>query len=390
MHIDVIVKYFYPVAAGIETNILETYGVLVEQGWTVTVHTSKDTLTEKNHLADTETLRGIGIKRYPYRWWSFWPRIDWQKTNLVCMHNFNVIPHAFIMVYAAFLKLIGRKHFALMLTPHGGFNPEWSIFSKPVAFVKKTYHYTLGVLLINMAVDGVRAVSEWEHREIASKRVQNDRIITISNGIEDEAYGDVEGQASEEIKRRVSGFGRYVIQIGRIYMIKNYEAVVRAFLRLPADLKFVIVGPVGDRAYETNLKRMIAELGLADRVIFMGVVRGVDKYYLIKKAEMMAHMALWESYCNVVHEGLSQGLVCIVSNVYALPYLVKDGVNGYCLNPHDDRALAEKISFVLEHKNDSAIVEMKKRNRAYGLADSWRSVASRMEDFYKNAVAGVR
>jgi len=122
----------------------------------------------------------------------------------------------------------------------------------------------------------------------------------------------------------------------------------------------------------------------------MGVVRGVDKYYLIKKAEMMVHMALWESYCNVVHEGLSQGLVCIVSNVCALPYLVKDGVNGYCLDLHDDTELAEKISFVLEHKNDSTLAAMKKRNREYGLEDSWRSVAHRMEGFYKDALASVR
>ena len=40
--IHVITKYFYPVAAGIETNILETYSVLVKKGWDVTVHTSKD------------------------------------------------------------------------------------------------------------------------------------------------------------------------------------------------------------------------------------------------------------------------------------------------------------------------------------------------------------
>lgn len=38
--IDIVVKYFYPVAAGIETNVLETYSVLVKMGWDVTVHTS--------------------------------------------------------------------------------------------------------------------------------------------------------------------------------------------------------------------------------------------------------------------------------------------------------------------------------------------------------------
>ena len=37
--IDIVVKYFYPVTAGIETNIMETYRFLVENGWDVTLHT---------------------------------------------------------------------------------------------------------------------------------------------------------------------------------------------------------------------------------------------------------------------------------------------------------------------------------------------------------------
>ena len=36
-HIDVITKYFVPVVAGIETNILETYSVLVQKGWKVLI-----------------------------------------------------------------------------------------------------------------------------------------------------------------------------------------------------------------------------------------------------------------------------------------------------------------------------------------------------------------
>ena len=40
--LHVITRYFYPVAAGIETNILETYSILASRGWDITIHTSKD------------------------------------------------------------------------------------------------------------------------------------------------------------------------------------------------------------------------------------------------------------------------------------------------------------------------------------------------------------
>ena len=93
-------------------------------------------------------------------------------------------------------------------------------------------------------------------------------------------------------------------------------------------------------------------------------------------------MALWESFCNVVHEGLSQGLVCIVANAYALPYLIKDGVNGYLVDTFDSNELAAKINYVLQNTNSQKILSMKKLNQQLGLKDSWNNVAEKMNQLY--------
>jgi glycosyltransferase involved in cell wall biosynthesis len=388
--IDIVVKYFYPVAAGIETNIMETYSVLADKGWDVTVHASCDILTKKNCLPKEDTLRGIKIKRYPFRWYGYWPDIPWGETDLVCLHNFNIVPHGFIMLWSIILKIMHKKCFGLMLTPHGGFNPEWSIFPRVPGFLKRTYHYSLGALLINISVDGVRAVSEWECKEMIAHGLRPERVRVIDNGIEDEAYWDVDAKASENIKKQVKDFGRYIIQIGRIYGIKNYETTILALRDIPPDVKFIIAGPVGDGKYLRYLKELIRSLGFEDRVVFFGVIRGVDKYYLIKHAEMMVHMALWESFCNVVHEGLSQGLVCVVANNTALPYLIKDGVNGYCIETKNSSQVAEKVSFVLANKGSQSIRDMEKRNRVFGLENSWRDVASKMDEWYRQTVETIQ
>lgn len=382
-NVAVVEKYFYPVAAGIETNILETYSVLVRDfGWNVSIHTSKDTLTEKNVLKDLDEHRGIKVFRQPFRWYGYFPKIDYQKVDAVCLHNFNVAPHFFIMLYTLFLKLIGKKNYVLILTPHGGFNPEWRIFPSWIAFVKKLYHFTFGTFLINLSVDGMRAVSEWEKEEIIKKGVSPKIVRTISNGLEDEAYVDVDQEASADIKNKVELFGRYIIQIGRIYMIKNYETTLKALTKTPADVKYVIAGPVGDEKYFSKLKKMIADLNLSDRVVFIGVVRGVDKYFLIKHAQMMVHMALWESFCNVVHEGMSQGLVCIVANNTALPLLIKDRVNGFCVETMDHEEAASKINYVLDNQDSQDVLQMKNVNKKIGSEMSWRKVAAKMNDFY--------
>ena len=388
-NVHVVVKYFYPVAAGIETNIMETYSVLAKKGWNITIHTSLDILTKKNCLSDEEEIRGLHVKRYPFTWFGYWPKIDWSSADVVCLHNFNIVPHLYIFLYTLWLKMRGKKNFALILTPHGGFNPEWSIFPRLIAPVKSLYHYTVGAWLTNISADGVRAVSLWERNAMIDKGLDEKKVAIIDNGLEDEAYVDIDAEASEDIQKQVSVYGRYLIQIGRVYPIKNYETVIYALPKLPDDVKYVIAGPVGDEKYLAYLESIITELGLQERVIFAGVIRGVDKYYLIKHAEMMVHMALWESFCNVVHEGLSQGLVCIVANNTALPLLVKDGVNGYCIETKDSDAVAEKIQFVLDNKMSDTIVAMEQRNREYGLKNSWQEVACRMKDFYETVLKHI-
>lgn len=380
--IHIVVKYFYPVAAGIETNILETYSILAKKGWRILLHTSQDTLTEKNVLKKQDDIRGIRVRRYPFRLWGYIPRIPWQTTDIVCIHNFNIVPHSYIMVYTLILKLFGRKRYSLVLIPHGGYNPEWSVFPKFQGFIKRTYHKTVGKWLINLSVDGIRAVSDWEKNALIAEGIKPGLVTMISNGIEHEAYADVDRLASVKIKETVKKIGSYIIQIGRIYPIKNYETTIRALALLPNNIKYVIAGPLADESYIRSLNKLISELKLEDRVIFAGVIRGIDKYYLIKHAEMMVHMAIWESFCNVVHEGLSQGLVCIVANNTALPLLIKDGIHGYCVDTHDYKAVADKIKYVINTKTSKEITEMIERNRIFGLKHSWKSVAYSLEKFY--------
>src|SRR3989338_11132577 len=141
--VDVIAKYIYPIAGGIETNIMQTYTVLKDTfGWDVTIHTTADSYLEKNIFPLEETINNLKIRRYPSGWFGFSPSIDWYNADVIALHNFDVFFVRFLFK-TYLIKLFGKKKFALIVTPHGGFNPEWSIF-KPVAReIKKLYTYTL-------------------------------------------------------------------------------------------------------------------------------------------------------------------------------------------------------------------------------------------------------
>ncbi|MCK5061413.1 glycosyltransferase family 4 protein [Candidatus Parcubacteria bacterium] len=382
--IDIVMKYFYPVTAGIEITVMETFSRLASAGWKVRVHTSRDTYLEKNVLSGNENIKGVEIKRYPWSIFGFWPDIDWKKSDMLVLENFNIFPHFQIMAFTWVLKIIKKKNFSLILTPHGGYTPEWRVFGVISRNIKRIYHQTIGACMINKCVDKIHAVSTWEKKEMIPFGISPEKIVVVENGLEDEAYADFEEKVSKEFKRVIKGYGKYILQIGRVHRIKNHKTVIRALAKLPKDINYVITGPIHDDKYKQELDELIKSLELEEQIIFSGIIKGAEKYYLIKNALAMVHMALWECYCGVVLEAMSQGTMCVVSEDSAFPYLYKDKFNGYNLKAKDHKAAANAINNIIEYPDSREHKAIKQRNLDYANNHSWNAMVERLKDFYLN------
>jgi len=380
--LHVITKYFLPVSGGIENNIFQTHRNLVNRhGWNVIIHTSTDSYLKKDCFPRNEELDGLKIKRYQSNIFGFMANINWQEADVVALHNFDIFFLRYLLVFLLH-KITGKKNYKTILSPHGGFNPKWSMFSLQERIVKFLYTYTLGALLVNLAIDKIRTVSQWE-KNAMSPHIRKSLLTTIDNGLEDEAYLDIDSIATEKIKKEVENYGLYFVQVARIYSIKNIETAILAMLYIPKNIKFIVLGEVQDIKYKEKLIKLAKDKGLSDRVIFAGIIKGVDKYYLMKHAFAMVHMALWESYCNVVREGMSQGLPCIVSDSFALPHLIRNGINGFNLPAKNYVLVAEKLNWILSPENKSEVVQIKKRNVEFGKNNSWVNVAAQLNNLYR-------
>lgn len=379
--VDIISNYFFPVAAGIEQCILNTNTVLAKKGWDITVHTSADTLDTKNILVEKEYIRGLKVRRYKKGILGFFPKINWARTNIVNLNNFNVFPHFFILLHVLFLKITGRKKFALIFSPHGGVTPAWNTFPVATRTLKKAYHLTIGAFLINYSVDAIHSISEWEKEEMIKSSIRPDLITVIENGHEEEALEDpyvVKGDVINSVQK----FGKYIISVGRIHKVKNYEVTLKALALLPAKINYVIVGPVSDRKYFQRLKKLISKLKLDQRVFFAGVLRGQEKYYVLRNASAMVHMAHWESFCNCIREGMMQGLICITSNKTILPTIIKDGSNGFVVGINDHPKLAHRIKYILENPSLKVFSTMREVNKGVVLPKNWTRIAEEISLFY--------
>ena len=290
------------------------------------------------------------------------------------------------MTFAWILKVLKKKNFALLLTPHGGYTPEWRVFGKIDGAIKKLYHSSIGALMINKCVDKVHAVSTWEKKEMIPFGIKPEKIAVIENGLEDEAYLDFDKKISKEFKARVKSFGKYILQIGRVHPIKNHKTTIKALAKLPKDINYVITGPIHDDKYKKELDELIKSLKLEKQVIFSGIIKEEEKYYLIKNALAMVHMALWECYCGVVLEAMSQETICVTSEDSAFPYLVEDKFSGYNPKAKDQKAVVEALNNIIKNPDSLEHIAIKQRNLDYANQHSWNVIAKRLEKFYTECI----
>ena len=142
---------------------------------------------------------------------------------------------------------------------------------------------------------------------------------------------------------------RIVLFLGRIHAKKGLDLLVRAWkgmAREHPDAALVLAGPdfEGSRA---RLAALIAAEGLADRVLFTGMLRGELKWSALAAAECFVLPSFSEGLSVSVLEAMGLGLPVILSNHCNLPEVATLGA-GWVI-PAEQEPLARVIREMLSH-----------------------------------------
>lgn len=198
------------------------------------------------------------------------------------------------------------------------------------------------------AVVGVsRAVSEWSEEWL---RLPSGSVLTILNGVDPNRFSDqaVQRVTGEPLKRQ-SPATQILMAVGSLTEHKDHRTLIKALdglIRLGLDVECLIVGtgPLGQR-----LETMVAELGLADRVRFLGA-RG-DVPALMKGADVFVHPSTREGFGLVVAEAHAAGLPVVATDVGGVSEIVRDGVSGYLVRPGDADGMTRALSSLLADRD---------------------------------------
>lgn len=155
-------------------------------------------------------------------------------------------------------------------------------------------------------------------------------IVSVSNGVRDELirlYGLSESQISviynpidiatiqelakeEELDARVNTTVPLIVTVGRLNAVKGQWHLIRAFaeMRKKQECQLLICGEGPEMDY---LSGLIRDLGIEEDVVFLGWQENPYKY--MKRATMLIHSSLSESFGNIIVEAMACGCPSVVA-----------------------------------------------------------------------------
>jgi len=126
---------------------------------------------------------------------------------------------------------------------------------------------------------------------------------------------------------------------GRLTAQKALGDTLEALARVP-DVALLVLGDGPERA---ELERRAGELGLADRVRFLGAGTRDDVIALFRAVDAALLTSAWENLPHTLLEALATGTPVIATAVGGIPEVVRDEENGLLVPPRDIAAIASAI-----------------------------------------------
>lgn len=370
-----------PVDGGPNVAVRAMARGLVRRGVDVTVATTN--AAGQRSLAvplDTPVIDDGVVFRYfarsvPGSWKFSWPMTRWLWANA---RSYDVVHVHALFSYATIPGCRAAAHAPVpyVLRPLGTLS-DWSLGRR--RWKKRPYYALLERSHLEMA-SAIHVTSHAEADDVARLGYgARARVIPLGVEIAERPPGRAHGGATVRL-----------LFLSRLHEKKNIPVLLRALAQATGTsrrIELTIAGD-GDSRYRERLVDMATQLGLADRVSFVGHVEGSAKARALAEAHCFVLPSSHENFGLAVAEALGAGLPAIVSPGVALSRDIEDAGAGMVSDP-TERALASAIEWAAEHP--AALVEM--GDRAWQLAQqtlSWDSTCSRLASLYEELAVGRR
>ena len=290
-----------------------------------------------------------------------------RKHELDLVHVHYAIPHA-TSAWVACEMLKGERDLKIVTTLHGtditlvGLHPSFQAITQ------------FSILRSH----GLTAVSDFLKREtVRDFSVPESRIEVVPNFVDTRIYRP--GLEPCHRATLAPDGEKIVMHISNFRPVKRVEDVVEIFARVLGEIPSRLV-LVGDGPDLPRARVRVEELGIRDRVVFLGEYTPVQE--LLSCSDLFLLPSMSESFGLAALEAMACGSPVVASRVGGLPEVIMDGETGYLCEAGDiDEMAAASIKILSDDKHRK---ELSDAGRAFAVKHfSSECIVPQYEEYYR-------
>jgi glycosyltransferase involved in cell wall biosynthesis len=238
--------------------------------------------------------------------------------------------------------------------------------------------------LLAKQTDAIVACSHSVAKHVCERvGIESQAISVISNGVDLQRFAAKIDSATARRELGIEPEVPVLGVVGRISAQKGLDDFIRAAALIHAqqpETQFIIAGAPESPKLLRALQGLTQELGLQDRLRFLGHVADMPQVYAA--LDLLVLPSRWEGFGLVLAEAMAAGKPVVATNVGGIPEVVADGETGLLVPPAAPGELAEAIIKLLTDPARAARMAEQGRRRAELF--SWPYASEQLDVLYYN------
>lgn len=264
-------------------------------------------------------------------------KVDW--VLIFTSSGFSFIEKGLMILYAR------SKNIKAVLAPRSGYLRG--------EIEQKAWMRTFAKRVMSRANYIIMQGHSWQSFYGKNLNVPNSKLKVINNWINSKPYGGGDPQKSNHPLKAVF--------LGWVEPNKGIRDLLYVIAELKSDP--VIWQIAGDGKAFEEMKRLATELGIENRVKFLGWVKGQAKIDLLTSSDFFLLPSYNEGLPNALLEAMASGLACIATHVGAIPDVIEEGIDGLLIEPGDRKALEIACRVLITDSEKRVLLGKKAQNK---------------------------
>jgi glycosyltransferase involved in cell wall biosynthesis/O-antigen/teichoic acid export membrane protein len=341
-------------AGGAEVYVHELAKRLVSEGNYVTQFCGNDSMSSRYEVIDgVEVIRRGGFY-FVYVWAFFYYMLKFRRRYDVIIDCQNGIPF--------FTSLYSRERVFCLV-----FHIHQEVFRKylpgPLALLAENLEKNVMPFAYKNAT--YLTISESTKKDMEMIGLSENEIKIIYPGAN-----------LEELKPANKEEKPTILYLGRLKSYKSVDVLINAFEKVLDTVPEARLVIAGSGEEESSLRKLVRELGMDEKVEFLGKVTEAAKVSLMQKAWVFVNPSYMEGWGITTIEANACGTPVVASDVPGLRDSVRNPHSGYLVEYGNPDAFADKILKIIT--NTSHRKELSENSVEWAKRFSWDASAKRL------------